>query len=170
MARPKSFDEATVLERARNIFWERGYEATSIKALERATGLSRSSIYEFFGSKRSLYDRTLREYQQENLQALADHFTQSVSLRQGLVDLFKYAASATAPANCHAARGCYIVNCTAELAAVDAGAFAFATENREKATTLFREILMQAQQRGELSKAADLNALANYLFISYNGL
>ncbi len=59
MARTREFDENVVLERARDLFWEQGYTATSIQDLEKALGISRSSIYASFGSKRALYDKTL---------------------------------------------------------------------------------------------------------------
>src|ERR1700757_4861162 len=59
MARPKSYERDTVLIAARDVFWERGYEATSIAALEERTGLSRSSLYEEFGSKRDLFQAAL---------------------------------------------------------------------------------------------------------------
>ena len=56
MARTQSFDRDTVVRAARTLFWTVGYESASIPELETATGLSRSSIYNAFGSKRGLFD------------------------------------------------------------------------------------------------------------------
>ena len=67
MPRETAFDETIILERARDLFWEKGYTATSIQDLEQALGIRRSSIYNTFGGKRQLYDRTLAQYQEENL-------------------------------------------------------------------------------------------------------
>lgn len=55
MARPQEFDTAEVLDNALNAFWDKGYEATSISDLVRATGLSRSSLYGSFGNKHALF-------------------------------------------------------------------------------------------------------------------
>lgn len=65
MARTQSFDRDAVVRAARSQFWESGYELASIPDLERATGLSRSSIYNSFGSKRGLFDAAVQSYLDE---------------------------------------------------------------------------------------------------------
>ena len=62
MARPRGFDEDKVIKKAMTIFWKQGYEATSIRDLEEATGLSRISIYNTFGDKEGLFLRALDLY------------------------------------------------------------------------------------------------------------
>jgi TetR/AcrR family transcriptional repressor of nem operon len=59
---PKSFDPDVALERARNVFWRRGYDGTGIAELEAELGLGRKSLYDTFGSKRELYLRALEHY------------------------------------------------------------------------------------------------------------
>ncbi len=58
----KQFDPDLALEQARDLFWERGYDGTSLSALEAAMGIGRKSFYDTFGSKRELYLRSLRHY------------------------------------------------------------------------------------------------------------
>lgn len=65
MARTQSFDQHTVIRAARTLFWRSGYETASIPDLEEATGLSRSSIYNSFGSKRGLFDAAVQNYLDE---------------------------------------------------------------------------------------------------------
>lgn len=55
MARPRSFDPATVITRARDAFVAGGYRGTSVDDLLTATGLARASLYQAFGSKRGLF-------------------------------------------------------------------------------------------------------------------
>ena len=55
MGRTATFDRADAVRAARGIFWDRGYEATSIPDLEQATELRRSSLYHTFGSKKELF-------------------------------------------------------------------------------------------------------------------
>lgn len=62
MARPRGFDEATVLDAAVQCFWSRGYEATSVRALIERTGLTAASLYNAFGDKRALYLKALDHY------------------------------------------------------------------------------------------------------------
>ena len=59
MGRHKQFDDTVVVRAARDVFWQRGYASTSLADLEAATGLSRSSMYQTYGSKRGLFDRAL---------------------------------------------------------------------------------------------------------------
>ncbi|WP_269936489.1 TetR/AcrR family transcriptional regulator [Arthrobacter sp. HY1533] len=65
MGRTQLFDTDQAVRSARAVFWERGYEEASLPELERATGLSRSSIYHAFGSKRGLFDAAVASYLSE---------------------------------------------------------------------------------------------------------
>ena len=55
MARPQEFDTAEALYKAMDVFWRKGYEATSLADLLDATGLSKSSLYATFGGKREFF-------------------------------------------------------------------------------------------------------------------
>lgn len=76
MARPRAFDEATVISQARTLFAAQGYNGTSIDDLVKETGLLRGSLYKAFGSKRNLFVKLLAEVStnfeasQENLDLL----------------------------------------------------------------------------------------------------
>jgi TetR/AcrR family transcriptional repressor of nem operon len=62
MARTKDFDEDDVLEKAVELFWRKGYNATSMQDLVDGLGISRSSLYDTFGDKHTLYIRALEKY------------------------------------------------------------------------------------------------------------
>src|SRR5271154_7365110 len=62
MARPREFDEATVLDAAIQQFWLRGYEATSVRDLAEEMGIAGASLYNAFGDKRTLYRASLNRY------------------------------------------------------------------------------------------------------------
>ncbi|TFB49002.1 TetR/AcrR family transcriptional regulator [Cryobacterium tagatosivorans] len=62
MGRIQAFDTVAVVQAARDLFWDKGYEATSLADLEAATGLARSSLYHAFGSKRGLFDAAVADY------------------------------------------------------------------------------------------------------------
>lgn len=62
MVRPREFDEMVVLDAAVQCFWARGYEATSVRNLAAATGITGASLYNAFGDKRSLFQKALDHY------------------------------------------------------------------------------------------------------------
>lgn len=64
MARPRSISEEDTLERALRLFWEHGYDRTSIADLSEAIGVGPSSLYNTFGSKEQLYQRAIERYMQ----------------------------------------------------------------------------------------------------------
>ncbi|MDF9716149.1 TetR/AcrR family transcriptional regulator [Nocardioides sp. ChNu-99] len=65
MARTQAFDTGAAVRAAREVFWRDGFESAALPALERATGLSRSSIYNTFGSKQGLFERAVASYLDE---------------------------------------------------------------------------------------------------------
>ncbi len=62
MGRRQLFDTADVVRRARDVFWDKGLDGTSMPELEQATGLARSSLYHAFTSKRGLFDAAVQDY------------------------------------------------------------------------------------------------------------
>jgi AcrR family transcriptional regulator len=93
MARPREFDEETVLEQALIAFWQNGYEGTSLTNLLEATGLTKSSLYAAFGNKESLFKKVVERYQRNYLAFRVEAFAQPTprkiveSLLLGMIDL-----------------------------------------------------------------------------------
>lgn len=106
MVRPIGFDENKIMQDAMLIFWRQGYELTSIKELEKATGLSRISIYNSFGDKQGLFIRALDLYHQN---AVAAFTPISQGGLNGLVQLFERMAQPTTEQN-PTRSGCMMVN------------------------------------------------------------
>jgi AcrR family transcriptional regulator len=150
MPRPKAYERDAVVIAARDLFWERGYEATSISDLEQRTGLNRSSLYQEFGSKHELLEAALTSYADEIVAALladvgeptADLDT-IAALFMRLADLFR---SQTRPATC----GCLLVNTIAELAARDVRVRPAAVAYRDRLRSAFAAALTHASQLGEV--------------------
>jgi AcrR family transcriptional regulator len=93
MARPREFDEDYVLEQALHVFWEKGYDSTSLADLQEVTGLMKSSLYKAFESKEGLFRRVVERYHRDHLgfrvQALAQATPKLIaeSLLNGIVEL-----------------------------------------------------------------------------------
>lgn len=84
MARNKEFDVDTALDTAMRVFWRNGYEGTSIQALEQATGLTRTSLYNAFGNKRALFERALTHYRDVVMSKLLVRLDTATTLAEGV--------------------------------------------------------------------------------------
>lgn len=93
MARPREFDEDEVLQVALRLFWEKGYEGTSLSDLMEAMKLTKSSLYKAFGSKEALFWRVVERYQRDFLdfrhEALAEPTPRRIAERllDGIIEL-----------------------------------------------------------------------------------
>lgn len=79
MARPREFDERDVLDAASGVFWEKGFEGTSTRALVSQTGLSQPSLYNAFGDKRSLFLRAFEHYLNKTLRERIERLESTAS-------------------------------------------------------------------------------------------
>src|SRR5438093_12545846 len=87
MPRPKSFDEDVVLDQAVELFWERGYDGTSLADLEAHLGLGRQSLYNTFGDKQALFLKALERYRRDAAQGPIAHLAAPGA---GFADIRKY--------------------------------------------------------------------------------
>lgn len=111
MARTLAFDRDQVVQRARAVFWSRGYETSSIPELEEATGLSRSSIYNSFGSKRGLFAAAVDSYLEEIVRPRLRPLREPAVSPSALVEYLQGLAEAFAhPSSLPAANGCLLIN------------------------------------------------------------
>jgi TetR/AcrR family transcriptional repressor of nem operon len=168
MARPREFDADSALERAMQVFWAKGYEATSLDDLCDATGLSRSSLYGAFGDKRDLLLCSIDRYSERGTARIAATLENAPSLRDGLANLLcEFIDQIVAGPG---RRGCFIGNCAAELARHDREALARVRRSLARTEAILRDALTRAQTRGEISSTADIVALARFLTSSFQGL
>jgi TetR/AcrR family transcriptional repressor of nem operon len=120
MARPREFDIDITLDRAMEVFWEKGYEATSLDDLCEATGLSRSSLYAAFGSKRRLLLQSVDRYVDRQNPQIAAVLPQPLPIRDAFGALARQFIDQieSGPGR----RGCFLGNCAAELPRSDRAA------------------------------------------------
>lgn len=110
--RPRSFDEAAALDAAMRVFWEKGFEATSLDDLTRAMGLSRSSFYAAFEGKQTLFLRAVEHYSRKGIQTLKEVADEAGN---EAVDAILQALANPDGGK----RGCLLINCITELAPHD---------------------------------------------------
>ncbi len=168
MARPREFDVDTALERALDVLWSKGYEATSLDDLCEATDLSRSSLYATFGSKQKLLLRSVERYVERRTPNIAAILARPLPIRDAFAALLEEFIDqiVAGPGR----RGCFLGNCAAELPRSDRVALAQVRQGLKCTQAIFRDALARAKTRGELPADADVDALAGFLTAAIQGL
>ncbi|MEU8321558.1 helix-turn-helix domain-containing protein [Nonomuraea sp. NPDC048881] len=166
MARSKEFDPEVALDRALDLFWERGYEATSMADLVERLGLARASIYGTFGGKRELYVKALERYlaRRNVVEPLAQPGPAVPAVR---AFLDAYVAEILAD---ELRRGCMVVNTAVEFASRDAELARRVTASWAELETALAAALVRARAQGEIPESKDPYALARFLLVLLQGL
>lgn len=150
--RPRAFETAAVLDAAVELFWQQGYRATTTRALERAAGLSQSSLYNAFGSKRQLLVAALDRYETRMNELLGPIETAA----EGLASLDTFFADFGAWLIRHR-RGCLLVNMMVEDGGQSDDITARTRHYRERIAAAFATALDRARALGEIAGDDDAN-------------
>ncbi|WP_067974237.1 TetR/AcrR family transcriptional regulator [Nocardiopsis trehalosi] len=168
MARTKAFDPDTALAAAVDLFWERGYEATSMADLVDRLGIARASVYATFGGKRELFLKALDRYGSSAETGILRDLTgdgPALPAVRALVERFAREAAGDT-----GRRGCFVVNTAVERAPHDPPAARRVRESWLLLETALRSALLRAQARGELAPDRDPHALARFLLTVLQGI
>ncbi|WP_030173106.1 TetR/AcrR family transcriptional regulator [Streptomyces sp. NRRL S-813] len=169
MARTKEFDPDAALRAALELFWRRGFEATSMSDLVEHLGVGRASIYATFGNKRELYLKALERYEQGLLPDMLRELARPGPALPGVRALVRrYAAEATAADL--SGLGCFVTNTAAELAPHDPAAARRVERNWDQLEAVLHSALERARAQGELPADRDPLALARMLLVLLQGL
>ncbi|TFC78202.1 TetR/AcrR family transcriptional regulator [Cryobacterium sp. TMS1-20-1] len=145
MGRLQTFDSGVVVQAARNLFWDKGFDGASLAELEAATGVGRSSLYHAFGSKRGLFDAAVTDYLETVIRPRLAGLRAGPRDSSALLEYFAGLARATVTqAPDSAQTGCLLVNCAAGLAAHDEPTRAVVEGYRIELTDALRHALESA--------------------------
>jgi TetR/AcrR family transcriptional repressor of nem operon len=164
--RPCEFDSEKVLDDVVELFWEKGYAATSVADVAEATGLSKSSLYNSFGSKDDLFERALRRYVDSRQRAITQVLRDG---SQGLDDVADFIGSIRHEIRAGDHRGCLAVNSSTELGLRETSIAAIGTLYRAEMRDGLVSALGRAVDLGEMSEG-DVEARANVLLSVMLGL
>ncbi|AZD33654.1 Transcriptional regulator, AcrR family [Pseudomonas chlororaphis subsp. aurantiaca] len=165
--RAKEFEPDEVADSAMQVFWQRGYAATSIQDLVEGTGLSRSSLYNAFESKNGLYQQALRRYHQltqANVDLLSQPEPATALVRQLLMRIVEDEMGDPRQ------RGCLVANATLELAAQDPAVAALVSQNFLRLENALEQLLIRGQQEGTLAPDKKPRALARFIVNTIQGM
>ncbi|MFF4364583.1 TetR/AcrR family transcriptional regulator [Streptomyces sp. NPDC001594] len=169
MARTKEFDPEAALQSALELFWRRGYEATSMADVVEHLGIGRASIYATFGSKHELYLKALDRYNENRDSGLLGELSlPGPALPAVRTVVRRFAAEANSRER--RSMGCFVTNTAAELGAHDPAAARRVEASWGHIETLLHSALVRAQAQGELPADRDPHGLARMLLVLMQGL
>jgi len=166
MGRPKEFDREAALDAARDVFWARGYEATSVDDLVRAMGIGRQSLYDTFGGKRALYLEALGRYNAGNVADLVTLMRRAGSPMEALRRMLFAEADLSAEQR---ALGCMGVNAICEFGQSDPDVVAAGAGGALLERALIA-LLADGFSSGEFRADLDARAAARFIQCTLSGL
>ena len=167
MARPRTFDEPSVMRRAQDAFHDHGYTATSVEVLTAATGLRRSSLYGAFGDKHGLFVRAFAQYRDEETRAIERELAgDDATAVVRLADHFRIKTSDPVASQ----RGCLLAKTTAELADHDPEVAQMAAEFYAAYRRALTGCVRGAQAAGDIRQDIDAAELGAMLLSVLRGI
>lgn len=167
MPRPKEFNPDEAIEKAMQVFWHKGYEATSMEDLLTAMDLNRGSLYDTFGDKRTLFlkvmDRYCTTFVGPKFSLLDQPGPALPTLRRFVGDMID--GGLADPQR----RGCLIANTVMELSPHEKEIASTLRQVLRLVEDTFFNVLARAKQQGELKDDKDPRALARFLATMMQG-
>ncbi|WP_295120092.1 TetR/AcrR family transcriptional regulator [uncultured Chitinophaga sp.] len=165
--RPSTFDQERVLEKAQQVFWQKGFAATSLDDLLKAMSMGSGSFYNTFkGGKKELFSKALQQRRQAFMDFKAI-LHKSKSPVDEIKSFFRSLASASEQEHL---KGCIIANTVVEMTFQD-------EELEQEAVTILKEVekmfawaIQKGKESGEITNPAPADLLARYLITVWNGL
>ena len=160
--RPRGFDRTAALDAAMHLFWEHGYEATSLSELKGAMGgLSSASFYAAFTSKETLFREAVRRYLDTHGQVVAGLYDLAVSPRDAVEQALRRSARMQTDPS-HPA-GCLVVLSTLTSAPENSHLQALLAAERNANRAALAACVRRAVEHGDLPIQADADAMATLL-------
>jgi TetR/AcrR family transcriptional regulator, transcriptional repressor for nem operon len=168
MGRKKSYDRDVLIERAMVLFWQFGYDGTSITALTDHLGVNKFGLYAEFGSKQGLYLEALQRYTDT---VVSDHFGRLETETAGLDDILAVLAMfSTAPEPEPIRLGCMMCNAATERATHDMMSAALISGFVTRLIAAHQNALRNADRDGELMSGIDIPGQAALLVAQLLGI
>lgn len=150
MARTREFDTEAAVSRAMELFWRRGYEATSVRDLTHHLGIGQGSLYAAFGDKEGLYRAALEHYRTTlaaaALRSLEEETDVRAAVRTLLTERIRIAVD-------NGGQGCLAVNAACERLPQDASTGRTVRDMQDASREALTEVLRAAMERGDRGAA-----------------
>lgn len=166
MGRPKEFDREEALQKALYTFWEKGYDATTLPVLLESMGINRSSFYNSFGDKQTLFREVINLYYKQTAVKRIAILQKAKSVKQGLWDYFNHNIDvAVAEYN---PGGCLLTNAATTLKTIDKQISKEIIQGADRVEQALFSLLEKGQLAGEIASSKDIKAIARLMIsVSY---
>lgn len=165
--RPTIFNDKEIVLKAQELFWEKGYSATSLSDLSKATGAGAGSLYNTFkGGKKELFKKALAQ-RREDFKAFQSTLESSEDPIQDIKYFFLSLASE--PPKSHS-KGCIIANTLVEMSFVDEELEKEAIDLLKETENLYKTAILDAQKDGSLQSKISADVLAKHLIGLWCGI
>jgi len=168
MARTKDFDENEVLTKAIQVFWHKGYNGTSMQDLVDGLGISRSSLYDTYTDKHTLFVKALESYQNSGAGKIQEIINNSGSAKDIVKRLLEFATNELLGDKQQ--KGCFMVNAEVEVAPHDAEVNSLVCKNDQQMEEAFYQVIKKGQDSGEIKNQQDARALSRFIFNTVKGM
>jgi TetR/AcrR family transcriptional regulator, transcriptional repressor for nem operon len=167
MSRPREFDRDAAVERAMQVFWSKGYAATSTDDLLKAMRIGRQSMYDTFGGKRRLYLEALDRYLRESF---AGHLDRLGSTSSPVAGIEALVTGVIATDKTKREKGCMGVGAVCEFGTADPDLQKLRGKRAAVQHKALLERLQDAQATGEIAKSVDIEVAARFVETTMVGL
>ena len=157
----KNFDVDVARDKAKALFWSKGYESTSMEDLLGCMDINRGSFYATFGSKQALYLDVLQRYDQHYRCGVLNQLKAEFAPRDAILALFE--AVQKEAAGTKGTRGCFLANATMELAAFDKSVSKIVRYAFSQTEAFFKTMIEEGQADGSIRASADPDVIARSL-------
>jgi AcrR family transcriptional regulator len=165
--RPLSFDRDAALEKAMYLFWQQGYEGTSLSELTREMGISPPSLYAAFGDKKQLFFAAIERYMNTS-EASPDAIRDAPTAREAVENVLRTAAISHTQRGCPP--GCLLVSGAVNLSSASQDVRDEVARIRGKVEKVLRDRIKRGIQDGELPAQTDAAALAAFYISITQGM
>lgn len=168
MARLREFDKEKALDAAMQLFWEKGYAATSLSDLTAKMEIQRPSLYAAFGDKEGLFEAALRRYTNLHAASIRTKLQKEQSVKETIRIFFENMVEEEYKKESN--KGCFCINTMVEIAPHNEKFEVLTREHQMYLSVIFQELIAKGIQSGELQSDVNAKALAQTLVTSLIGL
>ena len=165
--RPRSFDREQALEQAMEVFWRKGFDATSIQDLTDAMGINPPSLYAAFGDKEKLYLEAVEYYRvqrgQHVREVLDSEPTARAAVERALREVVTEFCRRDAPAGC-------LLTMSTGCSSVSLGVQQILAKKRSMARDRIAERIERGIREGDVPASTDALALAEFVTTVFAGM
>lgn len=168
IGRPLEFDPEVALDSAMAVFWQKGYEASSLQDLLCAMNLSKSSFYQTFDSKRTLFKKCIQRYKE----ILSEQFFHQLNTANSGKKFIKavFNSVANEADNVEIPKGCLLMNTANEFSQKDSEISKLVLASVDSLIDIFEQAIKQSQKQGDMPIDKNPHSVATYLVTSISGL